>query len=228
VVYFIIIISVIIFGILLNMLSNKLIVNYYNKTSKIDLAMNITSHELIIFFIRQLSLNIFVKKQGEGLENSYNIKTRTICLSNDVYNSSSLSAITISMHELGHALQHNTKSILFHLFVVFSVLNKITSTLLFPAILFLVVSLFLETIYLKIAIIIIFCFYIINLISRIIIIPLEKNASNKAIKLMKEYKILNASEQKIAQKLLNLACFTYIGGFFKNYRVILKKILRGF
>lgn len=227
-VYFIIIISIILFGIALNLISNKLVVNYFEKANKIDANLGITSHELIIFFIKNLKLNIKIQKQGEYLNNSYNFATKTISLSNDVFNSSSVAAISISTHELGHAIQHNQKSLLFYVYYIFSVLNKITSILLLPAIIFLVVSLFLETFYFKIAVIIILCFYLINLISRIIIIPLEKNASNRALKLLKDYNILTKSELKIATKLLNYACFTYVGGFFKNYRKFFNKILRGF
>ena len=39
---------------------------------------------------------------------------------------------------------------------------------------------------------------------------------------------LSKKELKIAKKLLNLALFTYIGGFFRNYIKIIKKIIKNF
>ncbi len=227
-IYCLIIISIIIFGIFLNILSNKLIINYFDKANNEQSGLGLKSHEVVSYFIEKLKLNLKVQEYGNYLDNSYNINKKVIFLSKDVFNSSSVGAISVSTHELGHALQHKQKSALFYAFCVSIMLNKISSFFIFPCLIFLVVSLFLETIYLKIALIILACIYAINLISRLVVIPLEKNASNKAIKLLKEYSILSKSELKIAKKLLNLACFTYVGGFFKNYRKFFKNILRGF
>ncbi|MGN1208513.1 MAG: zinc metallopeptidase [Christensenellales bacterium] len=227
-IYFAIIVSILVVGILLNILSNNLVINYYEKASKIDSKINKKSHELIVFFITIFNQNTKVCEFSTHLDNSYNINRKIIFLSEDVFNSSSVGAITIAMHEFGHAVQHQNKSSLFYLYYIFSVLNKISSILILPAIIFLVVSLFLETILLKISLIIIIILYLFNLISRIIIIPLEQDASNKALKLLKKYEIFDKNELKIAKKLLSLACFTYVGGFFKSYKKIFKKILRGF
>ncbi len=213
---------------ILNITSNKLVINYFNKANEIENFGHIKSHELIIFFIKLLNLNTKITECGDYLDNSYSTSENLIRLSKDVFNNSSVGAIAVSMHELGHAIQHQSKNKLFKIFIFLSFVNKITSVLLFPAIIFLIISLFLETFYIKIALIILLCFYIINFFVRLIIIPVEKDASNKAINLLKKNSILTNNELKIAKKLLNLACFTYVGGFFKGYRKFFKKILRGF
>lgn len=213
---------------LLNILSGKLVVNYFDKANQIENSMHIKSHELLLFFINFLNLNVNLTENGKYLDNSYSTNNNLISLSEDIFNNSSVGAIAVSMHELGHAIQHQSKSKLFKIYMSLSFINKITSLLMFPAIIFLIVSLFLETFYLKIALIILLCFYLINFFVRILIIPVEKDASKKALKLLQKHKILQENELKIAKRLLNLACFTYVGGFFKGYRKFFKKILRGF
>lgn len=227
-IYVVIFVSIVVFGILLNILSNKLIINYYNKTKTLQSNLAKSSSHILAFFIQTLKLDVKIQKHGHDLDNFYSIKHKIIVLSEEVFPSSSLAAIGISMHEFGHALQHHNKSPLFYTYIMFSFLSRISSIIFLPAIIFLIVSLFLDTFFLKLAMIIVTCLYVINLFSRIIIIPVEKDASNRAIKLLKDYNILDHKELKIVKKLLNVACFTYVGGFFKNYRKILRNILRGF
>jgi len=221
-------ISLIVLGIMLARISAKLLFNYFNKIDKIESDCNLTSFELLVYFIQTLNLNIKVAKFGHYLDNSYDIKNKIIVLSEEVFENRSVGALSVSMHELGHAVQHKNKSLLFYVNYALLILNKITSIILLPLIIFLIVSLFLPVTYFNIALTLLFVFYIINLLARIIIIPLEGNASKIAINLLKEYNIFNLKELKMAKKMLFYAKMTYVGGFFKVYSKIFRKILRGF
>ncbi|MBE5745746.1 MAG: zinc metallopeptidase [Clostridiales bacterium] len=227
-IYAIIFLIILIIGIFLANISIKLLINYYNKYNSHKAHINITSAQLLSYFIKSFNMDILIAEYSTFLDNSYNIKRKIIFLSKDVINNTSVPALAISMHELGHAIQHKNKSKLFYLYYTFSILNKITSSLIIPLFVFLVVSLFLSQIYLNIALILIVCFYLVNLIIRIIIIPLERNASNIALDLLKQYKIFDSDELQIAKKLLNLAALTYVGGFFSNYIKMFKKIFKNF
>lgn len=224
----IIIVTFILLGIIFSGFSGKLLINYFTKVNKIESHSDVTSFELLAFFITNFNLDVKVAEYSTFLDNSYDIKRKIIFLSSDIFNNKSIGALAVSMHELGHAIQHNKKSKLFNLYYFFTILNKVTSLLIFPLLVFLVVSLFLPLLYLFIALLLLLIFYIINLISRVIIIPLENNASKIAISLLKEYNILDKSELKMAEKLLKYAVFTYVGGFFNYYVKIFKKIIRRF
>lgn len=227
-IYAIIFLGVVVLDIIIALLSNKLLYSYFDKADSVLANCGFTSLELLAYFITHLNLNVKITEYSTGLNNSYNIKQKIIVLSKDVINNKSVGALTISMHEFGHALQHKNKSKLFYFYLALSVLNKITSILLLPLVIFLIVSLFLPLFYLEIAVIIVIIFYIINLLARIFIIPLEKNASDIAMKLLTEYEIFDKKELKIAKKLLKLAYSTYIGGFFINYIKIFRKIIKNF
>ena len=73
-----IILAIIIIGVLISSLSNFLVIKYYNKQNKIDAEINITSFELLAFFIEKLNLNIKITMLGENLDNSYSFKRKII------------------------------------------------------------------------------------------------------------------------------------------------------
>lgn len=227
---YIIIFAFILLGIITAYASSNRLHSYFNKISNNFAEINKTGNELLLFFINKLKLNtkILERSNENKLDNSYNVIQKTIFLSNFVNNDKSVGSLTVAMHELGHAVQHNKKSKLFYLYFTLSVLNRITSFFFAPLIIFLIISLFLSTFYINLALILLLSFYVINLLSRILIIPLEKNASKIAINLLKEYKIFDEEELKCAKKLLNLALFTYIGGFFINYINFFRKLIRSF
>ena len=226
--YLLIFVIILFVGIFASLLSTKALYSCYKKANNEIANINLTSANLLAFFIQKLNLNIKIAKYSYGLDNSYSIKKKVIFLSNDVFDSRSVAGISIAMHELGHSIQHHTKTKLFKLYSFFSIIAKITSLLLLPLIIFFLVSLFLDTFYLKLALILFIVLYLINLTIRILIIPLEKNASNIAIGLLREYKIFDQDELKLAKKLLNRAFLTYVGGFFNVYIKFFKKILKSF
>lgn len=223
-----IILIIITIGIIIANTAYSSLLKYYN--SKIgDIAIiNSTSAQILTALSVSLGLNIRIFPKGENLDNYYSPKNKAIFLSNDVYNSKSVPAIAISMHELGHAIQHKKRSKLFTLHKTCSIINKISSIFFIPLIILLIISLitFPEAITL-IIVYILLSFWLVNFISRFILIFLERDASKTAMKLMKEYNILDEDELPIAKKLLNKALLTYIGGIFHNiikFFINLKKL----
>lgn len=227
-IYAVILIGIMILGFLMSSFSAKLLFSYFERIDKIEASCNLTAFELLVFYIQNLKLDIKVGKYSNFLDNSYQIKKKLILLSNDIFDNNSVGALAISMHELGHAMQHKNKGGLFEFYYSLTVLNRITSILLVPMLIFLIVSVFLPILYFRIALILLVVFYFLNLLARIIIIPLEKDASKIAIQLLKDYDIFNQSELKMAERLLKYAAFTYVGGFFNNYIKFFKKLLKGF
>jgi len=65
-----------------------------------------TGGELALHLINKLELNGVTVEQSGPDENHYNPENRVVSLSPDVYNGKSFTAISISAHEIGHAIQH--------------------------------------------------------------------------------------------------------------------------
>lgn len=208
---------IVIIGIIIAKTSNSNLLNYYYSKSNEIAMINSNCFQILTILSFNLGLNIKIIKQGEKLDNFYSPKNKAIFLSNDVYDSKSVPAIAISMHELGHAIQHQKKSKLFALHKICNIINKCSSIIFFPLIILLIVSFITlsETIILTILYILL-AFWLVNLTSRFVLIFLEKDASKTALELIKNYNILDEDEVIIAKKLLKKALLTYVGGIFYN------------
>lgn len=220
--------GILVLGIISSLVSTNLVTHYYKKANKEFASINLTSANLLVYFINKFNLKVKIMKYSYGLNNNYNTKRKIICLSNDIFDNKSVASLAISMHELGHAIQHKESNKLFRSYSFFHFVAKITSFLILPLIILLILFIFLDIFNLKIIIIIFSVIYVINLITRILIIPLEKNASKIALTLLKDYKIFDDEELEIAKKLLSFAWLTYVCGFFNVYIHWFKKIIKSF
>lgn len=212
-----IILIVVIIGIIIAKTAYSNLLNYYYSKINDIAIINSTSAQVLTLLSMNLGLNIRIFQKGEKLDNFYSPRNEAIFLSKEVYNSRSIPAIAISMHELGHAIQHKNSSNLFNLHKICNVLNKISSIIFIPLIILLIVSLIFFSNVISLTILyILISLWLVNFISRFILIFLERDASKRALKLMKDYRILDEDEIPIAKKLLNKALLTYIGGIFHN------------
>lgn len=222
-----IILAVLLLLIIIVFTSRKRIIKTYNKYMKIGNKANITGKELAFISKRNLELNnLEFALTDKKLGDAYSPKYHTLILSEEVCNTASLSALTIVAHELGHAVQHKKETPLYFLNQLVRALTKITNKLIFPLF---VIGLFLFIIKVPndslgtILMIISLSLFLLHLLELIIIIPLEYDASSRALKYLKEYNFVSPSEHRKAKKLLNIAAQTYIAGLFDDLFVFKNK-----
>ena len=150
-----------------------------------------------------------IERISGNLTDHYDPKTNVIRLSENVYDNPSTAAIGVACHEAGHAVQYANNYFPIHIRAAIIPVTNIGSRLAMPlillGILFSAVGAFSNTlIYLGIA-----CFAF-SLIFQLITLPVEFNASRRAMTAIKETGILTENEQKGAQKTLNAAAMTYV------------------
>lgn len=150
-----------------------------------------------------------IERISGNLTDHYDPKTNVIRLSENVYDNPSTAAIGVACHEAGHAVQYANNYFPIHIRAAIIPVTNIGSRLAMPlillGILFSAVGAFSNTlIYLGIA-----CFGF-SLIFQLITLPVEFNASRRAMTAIKETGILTENEQKGAQKTLNAAAMTYV------------------
>ena len=68
-----------------------------------------TGGELATHLIEKLGLNGVTVELSDAKDNHYNPQNKVVNLAPDIYNGKSLTAITVSAHEIGHAIQHLLK-----------------------------------------------------------------------------------------------------------------------
>ena len=141
---------------------------------------------------------------GGSLSDHYDPKTRTLRLSPKVYSSSSIAALGIAAHEAGHALQHIEGYTLLNMRSAVVPLANIGSQLAFPLVF---IGLFLQQPTLAMAGVVV---YALAVVFQLLTLPVEINASSRALSALGEGSYLDAQELPQAKKVLNAAAMTYL------------------
>src|SRR5215510_10634511 len=101
----IMIVSLIFLGI--SMLVSPVLKSKFTKYSKVPLSNGLTGREVAEKMLRENGIyDVKVTSVDGFLSDHYNPANKTVNLSPDVYNGSSISAAAVAAHECGHAVQH--------------------------------------------------------------------------------------------------------------------------
>lgn len=153
--------------------------------------------------------NVGIEQIAGNLTDHYDPKANVIRLSDSVYNSTSVAAIGVACHEAGHAVQYAQNYAPIKLRAAIIPITNIGSRLAMPLILIGLALAFFGSfsylfVYLGIA-----CFSL-SLIFQLVTLPVEFNASRRAIQAISESGMLSEEEQRGARKTLTAAAMTYV------------------
>lgn len=161
-----------------------------------------------------------------NLTDNYNPRTKTVSLSDSVYNSSSVAAIGVMAHELGHVLQHkkNYAPIKLRMFLV-PVIN-ISSALMWPLT---ILGLVLEVLaYTQVGFVLICVgigIFALSTLFSLITVPVEKDASKRAYNMLLDYGIVTTDEGDGVKEVLNAAALTYVAALVTSILSLLRFVL---
>ena len=186
----------------------------FNRYSVISSSKGMTAAQLAEKLLYENGCShVRVEQSKHGhLSDHYDPRKKVVRLSSEVYNSNSLAAIGIAAHEVGHAIQHNTK---YAPLMVRQVVIKSTSLVnkvLLPLVFFgLILAMFAlvtgDALY---YLIIAACaLYAISFVINLITLPTEFNASARAKKLLREI-LYDEEEKRGVSKVLTAAAMTYV------------------
>ena len=150
-----------------------------------------------------------IERISGNLTDHYDPKTNVIRLSDSVYGSTSVAAIGVACHEAGHAAQYAHDYAPIKLRAAIIPVTNIGSKLAMPLILIGILfsslgSLSYGIVYLGIA-----CFSL-SLIFQLVTLPVEFNASRRAMEAIESTGLLTPEEQRGAKKTLTAAAMTYV------------------
>lgn len=177
---------------------------------------------------RVLSANgvhgVRIDRVSGNLTDHFDPKTNVIRLSDSVYDSTSTAAIGVAAHEAGHAVQYAQDYTPIKLRAAIIPLTNFGSKLAMPLILIGLLLSFAEGfsfffVYLGIA-----CFGL-SLIFQLVTLPVEFNASRRAMAAIEEGELLTIEEQKGAKKTLKAAALTYVAATATALAQLLRLIL---
>lgn len=153
--------------------------------------------------------NVRIERVSGNLTDHYDPKSNVIRLSDSVYDSASTAAIGVACHEAGHAVQYAQRYFPIKLRAAIIPVTNIGSRLAMPLILLGVLfgvggAYSYTLVYIGIA-----CFSL-SLIFQLITLPVEFNASRRALLAIEDTQLLTDEEQKGARKTLTAAAMTYV------------------
>lgn len=153
--------------------------------------------------------DVTVERVSGKLTDHYDPRSKTLRLSDGVYASSSVAAIGVAAHECGHAIQHHVGYVPLRLRGAIVPVANFGSAIAWPLIIF---GLFFTSSMGSLLITIgIWCFSL-AVLFQLITLPVEFNASARAVRFLEESGMLGQEELKGTKKVLRAAALTYVAG----------------
>ena len=165
-----------------------------------------------------------IERVAGNLTDHYDPTTNVIRLSDSVYSSTSTAAIGVAAHEAGHAVQYAKEYAPIKLRAAIIPLTNFGSRLAMPLILAGILLTFLGSlstvlVYLGIAA------FALSFVFQVITLPVEFNASRRAIRAIEDAQLLTPEEQRGAQKTLKAAAMTYVAAMAVSLAQLLRLIM---
>jgi uncharacterized protein len=197
-------------GMLLVWWAQQRVQGTYDKYSQVQSSMGMTGAEVAETILKRMGVNhVSVEPVAGVLSDHYDPSAKAVRLSEVVYGSTSLAAAAVAAHECGHVLQDvegyqamNLRSALVPAVNIGAQFGPmlIMGGMMFGALkgislLFVYVGLIL---------------FASSLVFHIVTLPVEFDASARALRMIDEFGILQGEENKGAKKVLNAAAFTYV------------------
>jgi len=192
----------------------------YNKFNKIANKKQITGFEVARMILDGYGMNnVYVTETKGVLSDHYDSSRKVVRLSTEIFHGKSLASCAVAAHEVGHAIQDKTGySFLKFRSLMFPIVNFASYAGYF-AILIGIIFGTLNLIWIGIAM------EIIILIFQLITLPVEFDASKRALEELKNKSILTDSELKQSSTMLKAAALTYVATVVNTILQILRLLL---
>jgi len=165
-----------------------------------------------------------IERVAGHLTDHYDPRSNVIRLSSGVYDSTSIAAIGVACHEAGHAVQHAKNYGPIRIRTAIIPITNFGSKLAMPLILLGILFSSFADYSFSLVYAGIFCFSL-SLIFQLVTLPVEFNASRRALKAISDHDLLTIEELKGARKTLSAAAMTYVAAVAVSLAQLLRLIL---
>ena len=211
----------VIIGAVLCLAASAMVKGTFNKFAKVAAASQMTGSQVAQEILHKSGIyDVTVQRVAGSLTDNFNPATKVVNLSESVYDSTSIAAISVAAHECGHAMQHDEEY--FPLKVrstILPVANFGSRFGLWIVIAGVLISFFQPLIFIGV---VLFSF---GVLFQIVTLPVEFDASKRALQTISEMGILSDEEMTGAQKVLRSAAMTYVASAAASILSLLRIIL---
>ncbi len=208
-------------AIILSLLAQAKVKSTYSKYARVSNTKRITGAQAALNVLSHYGIRNVRIECGHGkLSDHYDPRINVIRLSPEVYSGASIAAIGIACHEAGHAAQHAENYLPIKVRnLILPVANFGSSAGVLIAILgyFLGFGLLINVGIILFAAVVVF---------QLVTLPIEFNASSRALKVIDETGMLHNEEKMGAKKVLSAAAMTYVASLLVSLMSLIRLILR--
>ena len=207
-------------GALLSLWASARVNSTYNRYAKVYSRSGLTGAEAAQQILKNAGIyGVRVEHVSGNLTDHYDPKAKVLRLSDSVYGSRSVAAVGVAAHECGHAIQHNVNYAPLNIRSAIVPVANIGSSLSWPIFL---LGLILSIPALTTAGIVLFSLAV---LFQLVTLPVEFNASSRALKMLESTGILSHEENAGAKKVLTAAALTYVAALASSILQLLRLII---
>ncbi|WP_367296943.1 zinc metallopeptidase [Loigolactobacillus coryniformis] len=211
----------VIIGLLISMAASAYVNRTFRRYDTVRSRSGVTGTDAARYILQQSGINdVAVQEISGDLTDNYNGQTKILSLSNSTAQSTSVAAIGVAAHECGHAVQDQRNYIPMRIRTAIVPAANIGSTLSFPLIL-LGVILGMNHTLINIGI----AAFSLALLFQVVTLPVEFNASRRAIRILASGGILAADEVPMVRHVLTAAALTYVAAALSTFLQLLRLII---
>ena len=209
-------------GAVLSLLASAKVNSTFNKYKRIRSASGMTGAEAAERILHQNGIyDVGIEHVSGNLTDHYDPRAKMLRLSDATYSSTSVAAIGVAAHECGHALQHKEEYGPLKIRTAIVPAANIGSRLGIPIILLGIFfgggGSFLVNVGIWV--------FSLAVLFQIVTLPVEFNASNRAMVMLENYGILGQQESSKAKKVLSAAAMTYVAAAASSILQLLRLII---
>lgn len=211
----------VIIGVIICLIASAGVKSSFNKWSKRGTQANMTASAVAELILRNAGVSdVAVVRTSGNLTDNFNPTTKTLNLSDDVYGSSSIAAIGVAAHEAGHAIQYAENYVPIKIRSALVPVTNFGSWVSMPLILIGCLFNF-NQIMITIGILL----FSLGLVFALVTLPVEFNASRRAISILDEQNFLTVDELSGAKSVLKAAAMTYVASTLAIALQVLRLVL---
>ena len=206
--------------IIIPLLAQLKIQSSYNRYKRVENSKKKSGFEVAREILDKNGLeDIYIVKIKGELTDHYDPTKKVVRLSSDIFHGETIAAAAVAAHECGHAIQDKESYTFLKIrSAIYPVVNVATSISYYIILLgFLMQAL--QLVYLGIAL------TCCGLLFQVVTLPVEFDASRRALEKLQDYKLVNDQEFDGAKEVLTAAALTYVAGVLASIMQIFRLIL---
>ena len=210
-------------GVLICLAASARMRSTFSRYSRVQSRSGLTGMQAAQEILRRAGIyDVRVERVAGNLTDHYDPRSKVLRLSDSTYHSTSLAAVGVAAHECGHAMQHAQGYAPLKIRGSLVPLANMGSTLAWPLIIIgLIFTGRSSEMFLNLGILA----FSLAVLFQIVTLPVEFNASNRAIRILASSGIMYEDELRGAKKVLGAAALTYVAGAASSILQLLRIIL---